>query len=303
MKQRILSLVPGATEIIAALGASGELVGISHECDYPAEVTGLPRVTSSAVSSAQSSLAIDASVRAIAIEGQPLFMIDAGLLAALAPTLIVTQALCDVCAVSDGEAMRLAAVMDPAPRVVSLVGSTLTGVWDDIRLLGAALGRDAHGHALVASLEARLRSVHETLRHARAPRPRVAVIEWLDPVYAAGHWTPDVVRCAGGIDVLAQPGSHSVRIDASRIRDASPDLLLFAPCGFDVHRARAEAESLLASPGWAWARGREAWALDGNALTSRPGPRLADAVEAMAAIVAPALFPAPPARYAVNLTR
>jgi iron complex transport system substrate-binding protein len=133
---------------------------------------------------------------------------------------------------------------------------------------------------------------------ARAPRPRVAVIEWLDPLFVAGHWSPELVRRAGGTDVLAVPGAHSVEVDVDAIRAADPEVLLFAPCGFDVNRAAHEAAALLGTPAWAWARGREAWALDGSALTSRPGPRLVDAIETMAAIFAPTLFEAPPSRYA-----
>ena len=144
--------------------------------------------------------------------------------------------------------------------------------------------------------------MHEALKAARAPRPGVVVIEWLDPLYSAGHWTPELVRRAGGIDVIAQPGAHSVRMTMAAVHDASPDLLLFAPCGFDIHRSEREARALLASDEWSWARGIEAWALDGNALTSRPGPRLADAIEVMAAIFAPSVFAAPPNRFAACLS-
>jgi iron complex transport system substrate-binding protein len=140
--------------------------------------------------------------------------------------------------------------------------------------------------------------VHETLKAARAPRPRVAVIEWLDPLFVAGHWMPELVRRAGGIDVLAKPGAHSVKIDVDAVRAADPEVLLFAPCGFDVGRAAREAEALLRTDAWEWARDRSAWALDGSALTSRPGPRLVDAIEGMAAILAPGLFVAPDWRYA-----
>ena len=150
--------------------------------------------------------------------------------------------------------------------------------------------------------ELTLRRVHEVLKSARAPRPRVAVIEWLDPLFAAGHWTPELVRSAGGIDVLAIPGAHSVRVDIEHVRAARPEVLLFAPCGFDVERAAREARLLLRHDEWAWAAGLEAWALDGNALTSRPGPRLADATEVMASIFAPQLFAAPPVHYARRLT-
>ena len=298
---RVVSLLPAATEIVAALGALPALVGITHECDFPPEVSRLPRLTTSAVDAHDTSAAIDAAVRALAERGAPVFALDADELRRLAPTLILTQTLCEVCAISAGTVCALAEVVTPAPRVLQLSGTTLDGVWDDIAAVGAALGRDAAAADLLADVSARLRAVHETLKAARAPRPRVAVIEWLDPLFFAGHWTPELVRRAGGIDVLASAGAHSATITADRVRDAQPELLLFAPCGFDADRAEREARALLATDAWSWARGCPAWALDGNALTSRPGPRLADAVEVMAAIVAPALFPAPPRRYARRL--
>jgi iron complex transport system substrate-binding protein len=295
---RIISLLPAATEIVAALGALDQLVGISHECDFPIEVATLPRVTASAVDRDATSAAIDAAVRALSESGAPVFALDAEQLVALAPTLILTQSLCEVCAVSEGDVRALGAVLEPPPRILPLTGTTLDGVWADITACGDALGRGAVAGALLAAISARLRVVHETLKAARAPRPRVAVIEWLDPLFVAGHWTPELVRRAGGIDVLAEPGMHSVRVSVERVREASPEVILFAPCGFDVERAARESRALLAGAEWCWARDTEAWALDGNALTSRPGPRLADAVEVMAAIFAPALFGAPSRRYA-----
>lgn len=299
---RILSLLPAATEIVAELGSMDSLVGVSHECDFPPAVASLPRVTTSAVDPHASSRAIDDEVRRLAESGAPVFAIDAAQLAALAPTLVITQSLCDVCAVSDGDVRSLARVLDPAPRIVSLGGTTLDGVWRDVIAVGDAIGRADEARALVDRIAHRMRTVHETLKAARAPRPRVAVIEWLEPLYAAGHWTPELVRRAGGIDVLAEPGAHSVQVSAERVRDQSPDLLVLAPCGFGVGRAAAESAALLATPEWAWAAGLEAWALDGNALTSRPGPRLADAVETMSSIFAPTLFPPPRESFARRLT-
>jgi iron complex transport system substrate-binding protein len=299
---RVVSLLPAGTEIVAALGALDSLVGVSHECDFPAEVSRLPRMTASAVDRDASSPAIDAAVRALSSGGAPVFTLDADVLRRLAPSLILTQSLCEVCAVSEGDVRALADVLSPPPRVLPLVGTTLDGVWDDVAAVGAALGRGAAAAELLSTIALRLQRVHETLKAARAPRPRVAVIEWLDPVYAAGHWTPELVRRAGGIDVLAAAGAHSVTVEVQRVRDSRPELLLFAPCGFDVERAEREGRALLASPAWKWAEGVEAWALDGNALTSRPGPRLADAVEVMAAIIAPQLFPPPPAHYARRLS-
>jgi len=291
---RVVSLLPAGTEIVAALGAGDALVGISHECDFPAEVRGLPRVTASAVEAHASSGEIDAGVRALVARGAPVFAVDAEQLRALRPTLLLTQSLCDVCAVTAGDIRcALGDVLDVAPRTLAMTGTTLAGVWADIAAIGAALGREAEAARLLASLDARLRAVHETLRAARAPRPRVAVIEWLEPLYAAGHWTPELVRRAGGVDVLAEPGVHSRPVRGPEVQQGRPDVLLFAPCGFDVERAAREGAALLATEAWRWARGIVSWAIDGNALTSRPGPRLADAVEVMAAIFAPGLFDRP----------
>ena len=295
---RVVSLLPAATEIVAALGALDQLVGVTHECDFPAAVATLPRVTSSAVDRDASSAAIDAEVRALASTGAPVFGFDAERFATLAPEVVLTQSLCDVCALPESEVDRAIATLDAAPHVVTLGGTTLEGVWDDVRRVGAAIGRRAEAEALLASLDARMRRVHETLKAARAPRPRVAVIEWLDPLFVAGHWAPELVRRAGGVDALAQPGAHSVQIDVDAVRAAAPELLLFAPCGFDVDRAARESAALLARDEWRWASGCACWALDGNALTSRPGPRLVDAIEVMSAIFAPTLFETPDAAYA-----
>ncbi len=298
---RVVSLLPAGTEIVAALGALESLVGVTHECDFPAEVSRLPRVTASAMDRDASSRAIDAAVRALSSSGAPVFTLDAGDLRRLAPTLILTQSLCEVCAVSEGDVRAIAEVLSPPPRVLPLVGTTLDGVWEDVIAVGAALERSAAAANLLAAIAQRLRRVHETLRPARAPRPRVAVVEWLDPLFAAGHWTPELVRRAGGIDVLATAGAHSVTVTMDQLRAADPEVLLFAPCGFDVERTEREARGLLAGPDWDWARDRTAWAIDGNAITSRPGPRLADAVEVMAAIFSPTLFAAPAPSYARQL--
>ena len=296
---RVVSLLPAATEIVAALGAVDQLVGVTHECDHPPRaVAALPRVTSSAVDRDATSAAIDAEVRALASTGAPVFGFDAERFATLAPEVVLTQSLCDVCALPESEVDRAIAAVAVAPHVVTLGGTTLDGVWDDVRRVGAAIGRSAEAEALLASLDARMRRVHETLKAARAPRPRVAVIEWLDPLFVAGHWSPELVRRAGGVDVLAQPGAHSVQIDVDAVRAAAPEVLLFAPCGFDVERATRESAVLLARDEWRWASACACWALDGNALTSRPGPRLVDAIEVMSAIFAPTLFETPDAAYA-----
>ena len=299
--QRIVSLLPAATEIVAALGSANLLVAISHECDYPDTVTHLPRVTGSALDRDAASVDIDASVRLLVAGGLPVFALDADEVVRFAPTVIITQSLCDVCAVSEGSVRDIATLLSPAPRVVPLRGTTLDGVWNDIRAIGGAIGRADAANELLLSLDARMGRVHETLMAARAPRPRVAVVEWLDPLFAAGHWTPELVRRAGGIDVLAEPGAHSVQITMDQLRAADPEVLLFAPCGFDIDRAEREARAVLGRTEWAWASALIAWAVDGNALTSRPGPRLANTVEVMASIFAPSLFTAPESHYARRL--
>ena len=205
----------------------------------------LPRVTASAIDRDAPSAAIDAGVRALASAGAPVFTLDASLVASLAPQVLLTQSVCEVCALPESEVERAVAALAVAPAVVSLGGTTLEGVWDDVRRVGDAIGRRAEADALIASSAARMRRVHETLKAARAPRPRVAVIEWIDPLFVAGHWSPELVRRAGGIDVLAEPGAHSVQIDVDAVRAADPEVLLFAPCGFDVDRAAREAGTLL----------------------------------------------------------
>ena len=294
---RVVSLLPAATEIVAALGAFDQLVGVTHECDHPPAVEWLPRVTSSTIDRDAASGAIDSEVRALAATGAAVFTLDATLVAGLAPRVLLTQSVCAVCALPESEVERAVAALD-APVVVSLGGTTLDGVWDDVRRVGTAIGRRAEAEELIAASEARMRLVHETLKAARAPRPRVAVLEWLDPLFVAGHWSPELVRRAGGVDVLAKPGMHSVRVGVDAVRAANPDVLLFAPCGFDVERAAREARVLLGTAEWDWAHDLEAWALDGNALTSRPGPRLVDAIETMASIFAPGLFGTPKSIYA-----
>lgn len=295
----IVSLLPAATEILAAVGAWSRVAGVTHECDVPAEVQHLPRVTRSRVDAAQPAAIVDAEVRAAAAAGESLFVLDEEAIRAIAPSVIVTQGLCEVCAVSEGAVHRLAASMSPAPRVETLGARTFDDVLASIGALAGAVGCADEGLELVSGLRARVRRVHETLKRARAPRPRVAVLEWTDPVFAGGHWVPDMVRRAGGIDVLAQPGEHSRVVEPSAIREAAPEFLLFAPCGYPLPRAVEEARATLARKEWAWARRLQLAAMDGHALTSRPGPRLVDGIEVMARLFNPALFsPLSPGRGA-----
>ncbi len=280
---RIISLVPGASEIVAALGAEPWLVGVSHECDYPPSVQLLPRVTWCAVDSAVSSAEIDAQVRAAQATSAPVIAIDESLLADLEPDLIITQTLCDVCAIADGRVHALRDTL-PSARVLAMTGRTLSGVSADVQSIGDALGKPDAAGQLVAGMEARWADLAS--RCARAERPAVLCIEWLDPPYLAGHWVPELVRIAGGTDAAARPGIHSTRMDWERIDRTKADVMLVMLCGFNLARSRAELER---SPHLAerlLRRGNPVWLIDGNAYTSRAGPRLVEAAECIAAALA-----------------
>lgn len=299
---RVVTLLPSATEIVAALGAIESLVGVTHECDHPAQVATRLRVTASRVDGAAEPGAVDAQVRAVVNEGTSLYTLDEERIRALRPDVIFTQALCEVCAVVETDVRALAARLSPMPQVVSLSATTLDGVFDDIARVARAMQLDDDGEELLSGMRARMRAVHDTLKAARAPRPRVAMIEWTDPIFAGGHWVPEMIRRAGGADVLASPGDHSKVVTPGAVAGAAPDVVIVAPCGYGVERAAVEARRLLASPAWALPASVAVWALDGNALTSRPGPRLVDGIEVMARIFNPSLFsPVDPA-YARAMT-
>lgn len=284
---RVISLLPGATDTLVTLGGASLLVGVSHSCDHPA-VAGLPRVTSSAVDATASSADIDAAVREIAASGRPMYALDHERIRALRPDLIVTQSLCDVCAVSESEVRILAASLDPPPRVLGLAGGTVDALLDDVLALGAATGLADEADELVAGLRRRMRIVHEALKAARAPRPRVAVLEWTDPLFSSGHWVPEQVWRAGGVDALAAPGERSRVVARDQLLAAAPQIVVVAPCGFGLDRAADEAVRLLHH--WPALAVDQVWALDANALTSRPGPRVVAGIETLARVFAPTLF-------------
>jgi iron complex transport system substrate-binding protein len=298
---RIISLLPAATEIVALLGATDHLVGVTHECDYPDVVGSRARVTKSAIPHTHDPAAIDSAVSEAHGAGLALFTLDEAKIRALHPDVILTQALCEVCAVSETDVRALAATLSPAPRVVTLGGTSLDGIFADIRAVAEAIGASDEADEILAGLKTRVKHVHETLKAAQAPRPRVVVVEWTSPIYVAGHWGPEQVKRAGGIDVLGVPGEHSVVVPMDTLRDVNPDVLIFAPCGYSVAAAAAEAKRCLALPEWAWVGDRAVWAMDANGLTSRPGPRVVDGIEAMACIFNAACFPAIDARHAVRV--
>jgi len=273
---RVITLLPAATEIVAALGGAGYLVGISHECDYPASVLGLPRVTATPVDIAASGAAIDAEVRRLRDAGQPVIGIAADLLRQLAPDLVITQGLCEVCAVADGEVHRLTAAMHPAPQVLSLEARDLQGIWADIRRVGQALNLADEAEELVLGLQSRMRRLFSM---PLAKAARVLCIEWVDPLYLAGHWVPELVAAAGGQDVGARPGSHSARRQWRELSGLRPDHVVVMLCGFGLERARVELSSLEDSEALEFLRQVPVSIIDGNAYTSRPGPRVVDGAQ------------------------
>lgn len=279
---RVVTLLPAATEIVAALGGAGQLVGISHECDYPRSVQRLPRVTTTPIDARFSGAAIDAEVRRLREAGRPVIAVDAGQIRKLRPDLLITQGLCEVCAVSDGEVYRLAETIDPAPRILSLAARDLAGIWRDIRDVGTVLDLADEAEELVLGLQSRLRRLRT---RPPSPSPRVVCIEWLEPLYLAGHWVPDLVAAAGGEDVGARTGSHSARREWGELPGLRPDHVVVMLCGFGTERARAELDALDLPEALGLMGRVPTWILDGNQYTSRPGPRVVDGAERIRAVL------------------
>ncbi len=291
MKVRIVSLVPAGTEIACALGAGESLVAVTHDCDYPPAVRELPRITRSTIEAGSESRDIDAQVRAAADRGESTFHLDPAALAAARPAVLLGQTLCSVCAVTLDQ---LPATLDPAPVVVPLDAGSLDGILIDIRRVAVAIGREEAGVALIGSLRERIRRVEVSVRER--PRPRVVCLEWVDPLFNAGHWVPEQVALAGGEDVLGLPGARSRVVAWSEVVAARPAVLCVMPCGFDAARAARETAVLRALPGWdalPAVRAGRVHALDGNAYFSRPGPRVVDGIEILASLFHPGGSPRP----------
>lgn len=294
---RIVSLLPSATEIVHAVGLGDRLVGVSHECDHPPAVRALPRVTRSLLPAAGSSAAIDAAVRDRVRRRQPLYALDGPLLARLRPDLVVTQALCDVCAVAEGEVAAALGGPPGSPRVVTLEPHRLGDVLAGMQAVAEAAGAAESGRVAVVELHRRIDAV-AARSAAVASRPRVTLLEWLDPPFTAGHWSPEIVRLAGGTEVLGREGERSRAVAWEEVRAADPEVLIVACCGFDVARTRQELPLLAGRPGFhelACVRSGRVHLMDGNAFFSRPGPRLVEALEALAHLLHPEVHPLPAA--------
>src|SRR5579875_757459 len=284
---RIVSLVPSATEMLFALGLGSDLIAVTHECDYPEAARELPRITRDVLPAGLSAAQIDAAVKERTLQGRSIYELDEELLRELRPDLIVTQALCSVCAVSFDDVRALAEEMQPRPRVLSLDPHTVGEVLGDARTLAQATDRREAATELVNAAAARIDRVRLAVRGSR--RPRVAALEWLDPPFAAGHWVPQLIEYAGGEDVLGFAGERSEQTSWEEASAANPDIVIVMPCGYSAEIAYREAEmhrDQLAALG-----AGEVVAVDAAAYFSRPGPRIVDGLELLAHVLHPELFP------------
>ena len=296
---RIASLVPSATEMLFELGLGDDVVAVTHECDWPPDATGLPHLTRTVVPEGLSAAEIDRTVRETVAAGRPLYELDRERLEAQAPDLIVTQAVCEVCAVSYDDVVAVAATLPGRPRVVSLDPMSLGDVLADMeRLADSAEASDA-GRRLRASADGRIAAVSSAV--AGAPRPRVAALEWLDPVFVGGHWVPEMIVLAGGEDVLGHARERSRVVAWEEVAAASPDVVVAMPCGYDAARSAQEARAHGAQ--LARLGADTVVAVDASAYFSRPGPRLVTGIELLAHILHPDEVEAPAANGTPDAVR
>jgi iron complex transport system substrate-binding protein len=286
---RIATLLPSATEIVCALGLADEIVAITHECDYPPEIRERPVVVHPLVdASVQTSLEIDARVEAAVRRGESLYRIDTAVLAHTRPDLLITQDLCNVCALPSMDVEGVLCALPGSPTVLRLHPHTLADILDNIRTVGAATGREREARGLVAHLVERIARVEEAV-HGRE-RHRVFCMEWLDPPFCGGHWMPELVERAGGREVLGQPGRPSFRVDWPDIANAAPQVVVLTVCGFDVPRTQTEAHAIVSRPEWQGLPAVQAgrvYATDASSFFSRSGPRIVGGLEILGAILHP----------------
>jgi len=286
--KRIVSLLPSATEILFGLGLADQIVGVTHECDYPMEALAKPRLTSSALAAAGSSAEIDRHVRSGLHAGSSLYNLNCAMLEELAPDLIITQELCEVCAVSYVIVRRAVRRLSGDPRVVSLEPASLEEVYGTILEIGTLTGRSDTAHTLICALRERESKIAAIV--SGAPRPSVLLLEWIEPLFCAGHWTPGLIELAGGTPMCANPGTASRTIAWADVLAADPDVVIIAPCGFNLDVVQREAATLNGRPEWRGLRAvREGrvFLVDGNNFVNRPGPRLIDTAEIFAAVLHP----------------
>ena len=294
---RIVSLLPSATEIVCVLGLEENLVGVTHECDYPPFVKSLPKVTKTLIPHDAASADIDALVRERLETALALYSLDMPVLETLRPNLLVTQALCDVCAVAEAEVSAAACTLPGLPKVLNLEPMSLEDVFTTLHLLGKATDTEAKAEEVVEALRQRVRSVEaRTEGIALSDRPKVAFVEWIDPIFNGGHWNPTLVEMAGGIDVLGSVGQASRTTPWETVLAAQPDVLFIACCGFSLERTLQDMPLLERRKGWGdlpCVRSGRVYVTDGSAYFSRPGPRLVDSLEIMAHALHPSHHPLP----------
>jgi iron complex transport system substrate-binding protein len=290
---RIVSLIASATEVVCALGFEGELVGRSHECDFPESVKRLPVCTEPKFNTEGTSYQIDQRVKAILQEGLSVYRVDAERLRGLGPDVIVTQSHCEVCAVSLRDVERaVCSWLRACPRLVSLAPNALADVWTGIEQVALALGARERGRELTRSLQARMDAVADRAR-TLADRPTVACVEWIEPLMAAGNWMPELVEMAGGVNLFGAAGRHAPWLTWEELCARDPDVIVLLPCGFDIARTRQDLHLLADKPEWPRlraVRGGRVFLTDGNQYFNRPGPRLVESLEILAELLHPAHF-------------
>ncbi len=293
---RIVSLLPSATEIVCLLGLADDLVGVTHECDYPSRVLALPKVTRTLIPADAPSAEIDLLVRERLKTQNALYSLDLPMLDALRPDLIVTQTLCDVCAVAEEEVRAAACALPGRPRIVNLEPTTLGGVFENIRQVAVAVGVEGRCDEATSRLRERIEAV--AARTEKATNcPRVTLLEWIDPPFCCGHWSPELIRLAGGVEGLGLEGRPSRTLEWREVLDWRPEVLFIACCGFTVARTLQDAPILRSYSGWddlPCVRDGRVYVVDGSAYFSRPGPRLVDSLEILAHALHPDVHPLPP---------
>ena len=290
---RIVSLIASSTEIVCRLGLAQDLVGRSHECDYPEFVKNLPVCTSPKFNVEGSSYEIDQRVKAILQESLSVYRVDAQIVDQLKPSHIITQAQCEVCAVSLKDVEEAAChFISSQPQIVSLEPNSLADIWLDIKRVGAALNISDRADKLVAELSHAMSAIEST--SAGLVKPRVACIEWIEPLMAAGNWMPELIVMAGGINLFGEAGKHSPWMSFDQLFDQDPDIIIVSPCGFGIERTQTEMYLLQGHPGWndlKVAKSKNVFVCDGNQYFNRPGPRVLESLEILAEIFHPQTFP------------
>lgn len=294
---RILSLLPAATEIIYLLGLEDQLVGVSHECDYPLEAKKLPKITSSPITNRLSSLEIDQKVKNLTHRGSSVFHINNNKLKELRPNLIISQELCQICAIPWTQVKKAAKILDSDTKIISLEPESIEDILENILLVGETTDKRKESRKLVENLKKRLQNITSRLANSTRSKnkslPRVLIIEWLNPLMVAGHWVPEMVEKAGGMNLITKSEQKSYPITLDQIVKSSPDVLIFAPCGFNIKRTLKEKNLIkkiivhlkLDIENWKF------FLMDGSAYLTRPGPRIIDGIEILSEILYPDLFP------------